>query len=236
MPKAGGASEVLASGQIRPWGLAVDDARVYWACEGDAVAGVVGTPPGGQIASISKDGGKVDVIAPDQQTPTAVLVDGDFVYFGENGWGDANGTVKRVPKKGGAIETLATRADGVRSLAVAKGHVAWVSFTSLNQVALTGGPVLTVTPVPNTAAVGGGLATDGTSFLFGYSGTAGGEILAVDAGTTTTRTIAKPSVPSDATHFIAEDAIWDGGAVHWLDGWWSYADPTMRTAIRAAQP
>jgi sugar lactone lactonase YvrE len=65
-----GITQVFAMGQGKPWGIAVDDAFVYWTNEGDET--VVRAP---------KSGGALTVLAHDQLEPHEILVDGTNILW-----------------------------------------------------------------------------------------------------------------------------------------------------------
>ena len=71
-PVLGGAVEVLASSQNRPWGIAVDEKSVYWATNDEH---------DGQIMKRDKTAGTVRVIASGQRAPVHVAVDATNVYW-----------------------------------------------------------------------------------------------------------------------------------------------------------
>jgi hypothetical protein len=228
MPKTGGAPEVIASGQVRPWAVAVDDARVYWAAEGNAVAGV-DTPTGGQIASAPKAGGAITIVAPNEQRPTTLVLDGGMIYFGDGPWGDTNGAIKRVPKTGGAVQTLASGLDILWTVAVANGYVAWTEESGFSQVAIAGGAPVHIDGTPGT-----GLASDGTRFYYGRPTNDGVDLVAVAAGDSNPVTIGSGSIATDATRLVAEAVAVDASRVFWLDYSWSYAAPDETSTLRQA--
>jgi sugar lactone lactonase YvrE len=228
MPKTGGTPEVIASGQVRPWAVAVDDDRVYWAAEGNAVAGV-DTPTGGQVASIAKSGGAITVLAPNEQRPTTLAIDGDTIYFGDGPWGDDNGAIKRVPKAGGTVQTLASGLDILWTLAVANGYVGWTAESGFTQVAIAGGDIVQV-----PGGVGMGVASDGQRFYYGRPTTDGMELVAVTAGDSNATVLGAGSIASDATRLVANAVASDAAHVFWLDYSWSYAAPDEKSTLRWA--
>ena len=70
---SGGPVEVLASGLERPWGIAADDATIYWAENSDRA---------GSINKRAKAGGPVYEIANGQRSPVHLAVDASNVYWG----------------------------------------------------------------------------------------------------------------------------------------------------------
>jgi hypothetical protein len=97
----------LATGQIAPRDLAVDDAFVYW------------TDSGGTVMKVAKAGGDPVMLASNQDQTGYLALDADFVYwttiFGQ--------TVMKVPKAGGASQLLAVTPDHAHYLALSPGEV-----------------------------------------------------------------------------------------------------------------
>ena len=62
--------EILATGQLDPEDVAVDDVNVYWTSK-----------TGGTVATVAKTGGGVKVLANGQDTPRGIALDDTYVYF-----------------------------------------------------------------------------------------------------------------------------------------------------------
>jgi len=86
MPANGGPIEWVASEQRLPWGLAVDEANVYWVSNADRVGGVYARP---------KSGGAAFAIAILQNAPVYVAVDVTYVYWSVAGDGEIRRAAKR---------------------------------------------------------------------------------------------------------------------------------------------
>jgi hypothetical protein len=104
MPKKGGAPTVLARGlPDEPSGLAVDGTHVY------ATAVTWGSPASesaGVIARVPKEGGDLQILGA-QALPRAAWIAGDHVYV-RSGRPGRPGSIVRVLKTGGAVETVVT--------------------------------------------------------------------------------------------------------------------------------
>ncbi|MEW5718070.1 MAG: hypothetical protein AB1817_05560 [Chloroflexota bacterium] len=122
----------FASGQIKTWSVATDDAFVYWTdCGNNPAAknGKVMRAPksGGALPSTAAQG----VLVANESCPTALALDADNVYFLANDPGKSYSmNLKRVAKTGGAApsataqETLVAGQD-IRSFAVDDANVYW---------------------------------------------------------------------------------------------------------------
>lgn len=98
-PLAGGAAVKLTTyiPDVATLGnLAVDDTNLYW------VSYTTGT-----VHAVSIDGGTATDLATGPPGPTAVAVDAQYVYW-LNAGQSGSGSIMRLPKKGGAPNTLAT--------------------------------------------------------------------------------------------------------------------------------
>ena len=135
---AGAPETVWSAGKI-PGGLAVDADAVYWSQ----------LENGGSVFRLAKS--DVGTATPPRELATAqggsisVAVDATHVY-----WTTPN-TVRRAPKLGGALETLAREQDSPFALVVDVGRLFWTNYR--------GGQVMTVllsSPVPTPLATGQG--------------------------------------------------------------------------------
>lgn len=142
-----GPVEVLASGQVGLYNLAIDDEHVYFTARGVALAE-------GEVRRVPKSGGAVTVVAAGLHNPTEVLVDGTHVTWLE---ASVNGGVRRIPKVSGAVMTLTTHA--AYRLEQDDDHVYYADLESMTigKVPKTGGPVTTLASMqegPQQVAVG----------------------------------------------------------------------------------
>jgi hypothetical protein len=92
VPLKGGPTTTIASGQLDPQGIAVDDRYVYWVNVGQL-------PAEGTVMRADKKLGTPQFLAFGQRRPLAIAVDDRYVYWVSQGdAGKANGGVYRVPK------------------------------------------------------------------------------------------------------------------------------------------
>jgi len=127
VPKNGG-DPILLTDQLQPITgghcmLAIDADWVYFA----------ETMVGGRVGKVAKNGnGTVVFLATNLIEPMNVAIDGGYVYFPDYGVQPAadHGTVKRVPKNGGNVETLVTGIYGAYGIAATgEGHVFFTDHT-----------------------------------------------------------------------------------------------------------
>jgi hypothetical protein len=108
--KTGGVTTTLASGQVEPIGIAVDDGRVFW-----TNSGFPGYPSyDGTVLSVAKTGGSVVTLASGQGWASGIAVDATDVYWTaspydcpDGGGCSVVGNVMRMSKAGGGPTTLA---------------------------------------------------------------------------------------------------------------------------------
>ncbi len=117
---------VFASGQIKTWSVAADDAFVYWTDCGDNPAA-----KNGKVMRVPKSGGAPPatiaqgVLVANESCPTALALDVDSVYYLANDPGKSYSmNLKRIAKTGGATATLVAGQD-IRSFAVDDANVYW---------------------------------------------------------------------------------------------------------------
>ncbi|MGH7439380.1 MAG: hypothetical protein ACRENE_27140 [Polyangiaceae bacterium] len=98
-PKGGGVSTTMASGQIRPQGIAVDGTSVYWVNFG--VNGNDGT-----VMKMPIGGGTPQTLASGQAAPSVIQVDSTSVYWTTF---TVDGAIMRLPLGGGTTTTIASQ-------------------------------------------------------------------------------------------------------------------------------
>lgn len=144
MPLDGSGSTVLAYGQDRPYGLAIDAKNAYWT-----------NIAGGTVVKVSLGGGTPVVLASGQELPSGIAVDAKYVYWTNHGQtgggGDAGipltgtGTVMKVGLNGGTPITLASGQLGPDGIAIDATGVYWSNpGIAVQKSGLSGGPVQTV--------------------------------------------------------------------------------------------
>jgi sugar lactone lactonase YvrE len=94
--KEGGDPIFLARDIEDPFDLAVDETHVYWTHNRDNnwVAGDGAEDIAGAVLRIPKEGGEVEVLAPHQNGPSSIALDGEYVYW--TNW--ASGNIRRLRK------------------------------------------------------------------------------------------------------------------------------------------
>ena len=77
----------------------------------------------------------------------------------------------------------------------------------------------------------GAVSSDGPTFYFA----GGGHVWGATAGEDGHRVVAdEMTLPSDATHFMGQGLTARAGRLAWTESWWSYRDPTTRSAVSVA--
>lgn len=186
VPKTGGSPSLVAKGI--PQYLVADDGFVYWhdgvslysAPVGGGQASLLsGSPAFGRLAldergalywvdvaapgrpgSVHRMENRIEtILAPDQATIGGIAVDGSFVYYGVSGAG-GGGVIKRVPRTGGAVETVATTPAAVVALRLDPDNVYFRDTTgAVFAMAKTGGAARSLSG-PNTGTASGPLDID----------------------------------------------------------------------------
>jgi hypothetical protein len=125
-PVDGGEASVVASAQDEPTGLAVRDGQAVWSTRTSLMMMPVDSsvPP----VELAKEGTYF----------SDVVIAGQLIYWGVGNADGDPGEIRRIPRQGGAIETLvAGNAPG--NIAVAGDEVFWESLTDLGKAPITGG-------------------------------------------------------------------------------------------------
>lgn len=125
--KSGGAPDVLASGQYRPWGIACGKSDLYWANQGMEIGEA-------SVATMPKSGGAVTVLVSEEtQTEEVALVDDQTIAWGNGPYSPVDGAVKTMSLAPGSSPLTLTGPVGfVRSLAASDRFLAWIGDDTLN--------------------------------------------------------------------------------------------------------
>jgi hypothetical protein len=91
---AGKTNVSLASAQVNPEAIAVDETHVYWVNAGTELNGF----HDGSVMKVPRSGGAPTAIAVNQLRPVAIAVDASFVFWNNEGSGGAGATLMRAPK------------------------------------------------------------------------------------------------------------------------------------------
>jgi hypothetical protein len=217
IPKGGGVVETVATGQLRPWGIAVDDARVYWANQGTDTTGAPGND--GSIMALDKAGGSPVVLAGGEQMPTAIALFSGTLVWADGPWGAENGMIRSLGLglDAGAPTALASNLDNVGIPVVADGRVYFAVDGDLGNAGLieavplggTGGNPL-VAAFPSEGPVA--LAADSSSLYYAAIGGQPGAVFAMPlAGGAPTEVTPPPTVPAalevgETPQFLLVDA------------------------------
>jgi hypothetical protein len=124
----------LASGQMCPWGMAIDATSVYWTDCGD--------PTGGTVQKVSKTDGAIVTLA-SGDVLSGITVEGSNVYWVAR-TADESGEIKTVPVAGGTPTVVAAQSGAPSHIVADASYVYWGE--------LNGGGVM-------KAPLGGGAAT-----------------------------------------------------------------------------
>ena len=109
----GGLPTTLASGQERPYALAVDATNVYW----------VNNVAAGSVMKVPIGGGTPTTLASGQMDPFGLAIDSTAAY-----WTTADGMIGSVPLAGGTPTTVASAQDNPQGIAVDSTSLYWTNF------------------------------------------------------------------------------------------------------------
>lgn len=98
------------------WGLALDDTRVYWS---------VASSEQGTLYSALKNGEDRQTLATGLYSPHGLLLRDGWLYVAVEG----DGTIRRLPLDGGALETIRTGQENVDELAADDQNLYWTNFS-----------------------------------------------------------------------------------------------------------
>ncbi len=132
----------LAWGHTCPWGMAIDEANVYWTDCGD--------PSAGQVQKVPKAGGPVVPLASGNRL-SGIAVDGANVYWVAGTADASSGAIMTVPIAGGTPTVVAPESGAPAHIAVDASYVYW---GELNQGAVMRAPLGGGMPMTVASAVG----------------------------------------------------------------------------------
>lgn len=149
---------IVATGQTKTWGVAVDDANIYW-----TDCGTNPTAQDGRVMRMSKSTGQMIALASNQSCPTSIALDATNVYW--LGGATSARTISRVAKDGGALSVLVRDVD-IRALAVDGVALYWTSCdvsgysSAIMQMPLPNGGTGKVQKISATTSCANELAID----------------------------------------------------------------------------
>ncbi len=114
---AGGIPETVVSGQGKPWRLWIDETHVYF----------TNYEPLGTVVRVPKDGGTIEILAQDLNSPRDIVGDDTHVYFtaaGEQTADFKNGATYKHPKDG-LTELVANNQPSAGHIIVTDDRIYW---------------------------------------------------------------------------------------------------------------
>jgi hypothetical protein len=209
VPRCGGPVTTLASGQVDPEAIAVDDANLYWGNVGDDNSGV----NKGALVRSPLDGGALTVLSDAGVDTGNVTTDGRYLYSTATNWYSADAGyffgAWRQPVGGGPVTTLFTVPSYVYYVVVDATYAYVSQANGVNgSLHILRVPVSGGTPValaPTNVDYPGILAVDGTNLY--YQG--GGQLTRLPTSGGPPVVLAPASASGIAT---------DGTSVYWVEG------------------
>jgi hypothetical protein len=190
------------------WGIALDDANVYWTALVDGVNG-------GLVLRVSKSGGEASTVAASQFRPWGIAVDEASVFWIEQGAPSddrtqhlAPGSLKAIGKAGGSPRSLATDVASGDYLVVDADAVIWHENQAIRRVSKAGGPASALISATVPFAVSNLALANGRVLFAANSGTWNVESAPVAGGNADTLASDLPRPASIAP---------DGAMVFWND-------------------
>ncbi len=128
IPRAGGASTVLATTDRNVASIAIDATTAYWADANGATVDV--SADNGRIRSVPLAGGTVTDLSDNELGPAKLVVLGSTLYWSNNGHWDNGGPAGNaglwsMPASGGTPVPLLSHNQGMGSFAIDANHLAW---------------------------------------------------------------------------------------------------------------
>jgi hypothetical protein len=125
-PVDGGEASTVASEQDEPERLAVRDGQAVWSTR----TSLMMMPVDSSVPPVE--------LAKESTYFSDIVIEGQFIYWGVGNADGEPGEIRRIPRQGGAAETL-VHGNAPRNLAVAGDEVYWGSLTDVGRAPITGG-------------------------------------------------------------------------------------------------
>ncbi len=192
-----GAVTVATSIIGNPWDVTTDATHLYWT---ENMPGAVGRS--------LPDGSSLEVLGTGLGSLRGLAVDATHVYFAFH---DVNGSIQRVPRAGGTIETFAANEPWPLRVLADATHVYWSCYQNAGRIRRapkTGGPAETIA----TETLTWGLALDATTAYFGTY-RSNGSIFSVPKGGGATATLTTSMRPTSGVALFGGDVLftrWQG--------------------------
>jgi hypothetical protein len=170
-PLQGGEPVLLASGQVHPFGLTSDEARVYWAntgLEAVPVGGDGGSPEGAGIWAATLDGGKASELVSTPESPLTLALANGALY-----WSQGDGTIDTVSASGGSPSVFASSQIAVGAIGTNGTTLFWGTQTNFGNAipppvgSIAESPLASSAPADLTSTTDPvGLAVSGSSIYW----------------------------------------------------------------------